>query len=94
MKRLLDDADETLGFQPRGLSGGTERPGPTWRATRLEAEDKATLTKALVEEIRGAGWRYRVNRGVVGVIAEGERLSKERALAAATRAMERAGPSS
>lgn len=56
-----------------------------WRPTRLEAEDKATLSRALVFEVPGQGWRWSATRG--GATARGVESSKIRAIAAATEAM-------
>jgi hypothetical protein len=70
---------------PRGLDGGTELPlGARWRATRIEAEDTAGR-KALVEEVRGQGWRWEVRW--LGKIWIGQGLSKAAAIDAATRTM-------
>jgi hypothetical protein len=91
-KRLIDH-DELERFRPRGLSGGASQPGPRWRPTRIEAEDKSAMTVAIVEEVRGQGWRYVVTCAS-RVVGSGNRLSKERAIAAATRAMERRGATS
>lgn len=57
-----------------------------WRPTRLEAEDKATLSKAVAEEVPGQGWRWRVYRGS-RLSAAGERCGKGEALAQADQAM-------
>lgn len=91
--RLLGDADEIGRFQPRGLSGGTAQRGPNWRSTRIEAVDKAAGIRAVVEEVKGLGWRYDVTGGHCAAVS-GSGLSKEQAIADATRAMERRGATS
>lgn len=80
----------TSSMTPRGLSGGAETSaGSRWRPTRLETSDKATLTRAVVEEVRGHGWRWNAWRGTVLIGVGGllERLSKDQAIEAAMRAM-------
>lgn len=91
-KRLIDH-DELERYKPRGLSGGAAQPEARWRTTRLEAEDKGTQTRAVVEEVRGVGWRYCVARAG-SILGSGEGLSKERALVEARSAMQRRGDAS
>lgn len=57
-----------------------------WRPTTLEAEDKETLTRAWVSEVRGHGWRWTVRRG--SRLFEGTARGKTEAITAAVEAMQ------
>ena len=81
--------DHSLGFTATpGIGKALPPAAVQWRATRIEAEDKPLLVRVVVEEIRGHGWRWRMNRLGLACddLGHGECLSKLEALAAAERA--------
>ena len=81
--------DHSFGFTATpGIRKTLPPAALSWRAKRIEADDKPLLVRVVVEEIRGQGWRWRMTRyGLVhDDLGHGECLSKLEALAAAERA--------